>query len=163
MRALGLQTALSEVVITTDVTERSFIELWQRETRWLRTIRSVNPLGFAFLCLTFTSPWLFASGLMGICFDISGGDVAQSVADTIVDLSTSFGANATLLHWRTTRSWRRVLFELPLIPLRDAMMFLQWIAAYFGSTVLWRGTHVSVDGLLTQPDLGQSANGPEGQ
>lgn len=146
VRALGLRTVLSDVVVTTDVTERGLGALWQRETRWLRTIRSVNPSGFASLCITITTPWLLTSGLLGLHLDSSGADFTQSVADTIVDLSTSFGLSARLLlHWRTARSMRAFWRDLPLIPLRDALLMLEWCAACFGSSVLWRGSRVPVD------------------
>ncbi len=138
VRSLGLRTALLDVVVTTDVTERDLSTLWRRETRWLRTIRSVNPLGFVFLCLTFTTPWLLTSALLG--FDSTSASLSQSMADTIVDLSTSFGLSARqLLHWRNARSWRAFWRDLPWIPVRDLMMGLQWLAAWFGSNVLWRG------------------------
>jgi ceramide glucosyltransferase len=145
VRALGLRTVLSEVLVATDVIERDLPALWRRETRWLRTIRSVNPLGFAFLCLTFTTPWLLTSALLSLGFDSSGADFAQSTADTIVDLSTSFGLSARLLlHWRSARSMRAFWRDLPLLPLRDALMWLQWCAACFGSSVLWRDARVPV-------------------
>ncbi|HEY1609862.1 MAG TPA: bacteriohopanetetrol glucosamine biosynthesis glycosyltransferase HpnI, partial [Paraburkholderia sp.] len=57
-REHGLATVLAPVLVETDVTEPTFATLWLRETRWLRTIRSVNPAGFASLPITFTSPWL---------------------------------------------------------------------------------------------------------
>jgi ceramide glucosyltransferase len=146
VRALGLQTVLSDVVVATDVTERDLAALWRRETRWLRTIRSIDPLSFAFLFVTFTTPWLVTSGLLSLVFDSSGADLAQSAADTIVDLSSSFGLSARLLlHWRSARSWRAFWIDLPLIPLRDTLMCLQWLAAWFGSSVLWRGFRVPVD------------------
>jgi ceramide glucosyltransferase len=163
VRALGLQTVLSEVVVATDVTERDLAALWRRETRWLRTIRSIDPLSFAFLWLTFTTPWLVTSGLLSLVFDSSGADFAQSAADTIVDLSSSFGLSARLLlHWRSARSWRAFWIDLPLIPLRDALMCFQWLAACFGSSVLWRGFRVPVDdsrtmrGVSDAPDASDS-------
>ncbi|SAL81608.1 glycosyltransferase [Caballeronia terrestris] len=147
VRALGLATVLSDVVVTTDVVDRGFLSLWRRETRWLRTIRSVNPLGFAFLFITFTSPWLIASGLLGLGIDASGGNIEHSYVDTVVDLSTSLGLSARLLlHWRSARDWRSFWRDLPLVPLRDALLWLQWIAAAFGSNVSWRGVSVPVDG-----------------
>jgi ceramide glucosyltransferase len=146
VRALGLAVVLSDVLVATDVTERDFVSLWRRETRWLRTIRSVNPLGFAFLFITFTSPWLVASGLLGLGIDASGGDIAHSYVDTIVDWSTSLGLSARLLlHWRSARTWRGFLRDLPLVPLRDTLLWLQWFAAAFGSSVSWRGARVPVE------------------
>ena len=65
-RTLGLNTVLSPVMVATDVIEPTFTTLWLREMRWLRTIRSVNPLGFAFLFVTFTTPWLLAGMLLTV-------------------------------------------------------------------------------------------------
>jgi ceramide glucosyltransferase len=145
VRALGLRTVLSDVIVATDVTERNPASLWRRETRWLRTIRSINPLGFAFLCLTFTTPWLLTSALLGMGFE-HGTEPTRVIADTIVDLSTSLGLSARLvLHWRSARSWRAFCRDLPLIALRDALMCLQWIAASFGSSVVWRGVRMPLD------------------
>ena len=144
-RALGLRTVLSDVVVATDVIERDFASLWRRETRWLRTIRSVNPLGFVFMCLSFTTPWLLTSALLGLGFE-NGSELTQFAADTIIDLSTSLGLSARLLlHFRSARSWRAFWRDLPLIPLRDALMCLQWLAALFGSSVVWRGVRVPLD------------------
>jgi ceramide glucosyltransferase len=145
VRQLGLSTVLSEVVVSTDVIERDFVSLWQRETRWLRTIRSVSPVGFAFILVSFASPWLLASFLLGLGYDWSGGAIANSTADMLVDLSTSFGVSARiLLHWRRARDWRTFLRDLPLIPLRDAVLWAEWIVAAFGSHVMWRGSRIRI-------------------
>ncbi|KXU95203.1 glycosyl transferase [Caballeronia megalochromosomata] len=156
VRALGLRTVLSDVVVATDVTERDLASLWQRETRWLRTIRSINPLGFACLCVTFTTPWLLTSAVLGLGFE-HGTETAQSIADTIVDLSTSLGISARLvLHWRGARSWRAFWRDLPLIALRDLLMWLQWLAALFGSSVVWRGVRIPLDDARDNYDANAS-------
>ncbi|SAK71022.1 glycosyl transferase family protein [Caballeronia calidae] len=155
-RALGLRTVLSDVIVATDVIEHDLASLWSRETRWLRTIRSVNPLGFLFMCLSFTTPWLLTSALLGLGFE-HGTNVAEIVADTIVDMSTSLGLSARLvLHWRSARSWRAFWRDLPLIPLRDVLMWLQWLAALFGSSVVWRGVRVPLDGARARYDANAS-------
>jgi ceramide glucosyltransferase len=158
VRQLGLRTFLSEVVVCTDVTERDLVSLWQRETRRLRTIRSVHPLGFAFLLISFASPWLLASFLLGLGDDWSGGAIANSTADMVVDLSTSFGVSARiLLHWRRSRGWGTFLRDLPLIPLRDLLLWAEWIVAAFGSHVVWRGSRIRID----EPSRKNQSDGPE--
>jgi len=37
--------------------------------------------------------------------------------------------------------WR----DLALMPVRDTLLFAQWIAGAFGSTVVWRGVRVPVE------------------
>jgi len=145
VRVLGLSTHVSEVTVSTDVTERDLPSLWLRETRWLRTIRSVNPLGFAFLFITFTSPWLLAGFLLGFGFGPGGSANANTAADMIIDLSTSFGISARLLlHWRSARGWRRFWLDLPLVPLRDFLLAAEWMASAFGSHVVWRGARIRI-------------------
>lgn len=137
-RQRGMTTVLSEVVVDTDVIEPNFRALWLRETRWLRTIRSINPLGFAFLFITFTAPWLWA----GAWLAAHGGAPAR---ETALAASTALGIVARVgLHARASRQawwfWR----DLPLVPLRDALLALQWLVAAFGSHVVWRGARMPV-------------------
>jgi ceramide glucosyltransferase len=144
-RRLGLRTVLSEVTVATDVVEPDLSSLWLRETRWLRTIRSINPLGFSFLFITFTTPWLLAGLLLAHGFDTALG----SPRELVLAVSTGLGALARIaLHAMSVRHgggnvrtfWR----DLPLVPLRDLLLALQWLAAAFGSYVVWRGARVPV-------------------
>jgi len=49
-----------------------------------------------------------------------------------------------LLHARSARYSRTFWRDLPLVPLRDTLLALQWLGAVFGSHVVWRGARVSV-------------------
>ncbi len=140
VRELGLQTVLSPVVVETDVTENTLGALWDRETRWLRTIRSVNRAGFTFLFVTITLPWMLcgawlAYALHGAHAMLSGGLAVATVAGI---------AARVILHsmMRGGRDgfWR----DLALLPVRDVLLFAQWVAGSFGSTVVWRGVRVPV-------------------
>jgi ceramide glucosyltransferase len=149
----GLATVLAPVVVATDVIEPTFGSLWLRETRWMRTIRSVNPAGFASLFITFTSPWIVVGALLSLALASGGTGAASSLAGT----GTTFAAMAALglstiggiiaravLHARSSANWRTFWRDLPLVPLRDALLALQWLAAAFGSHVVWRGVRVPV-------------------
>lgn len=153
-RERGLATVLSEVTVTTDVAEPDVTALWLRETRWLRTIRSINPAGFGFLFITFTSPWLIAAAAIALAqypAHLPLGRAAAAIACA--------GAIARLvLHWRgvyiagevvrdgDTRGWRAFVRDLPLVPVRDTLLLGQWLVAAVGSHVYWRGARVPVVG-----------------
>jgi ceramide glucosyltransferase len=144
----GLATVLAPVVVETDVIEPTFATLWLRETRWLRTIRSVNPAGFASLPITFTSPWIVL-GLVLVwlysrpCAAAAVGMPAAALA--ALAASTAGGIIARMvLHARGGTGWRGFWRDLPLVPLRDTLLALQWLAAAFGSHVVWRGVRVPV-------------------
>jgi len=137
-RQRGMATVLSEVVVDTDVIEPDFNTLWQRETRWLRTIRSINPLGFAFLFITFTSPWLLAGALLAA----HGG---TGLREAVLGVSSALGTPARLgFPARAARERGEFWRDLPLVPLRDALLAAQWFVAAFGSHVVWRGARMPV-------------------
>ncbi|KVE25364.1 ceramide glucosyltransferase [Burkholderia singularis] len=139
-RRFGLRTVLSEVIVATDVTEAKVVPLWLRETRWLRTIRSLNPAGFAFLFITFTAPWLATGAWLAVRLNGSAAGVAAAAA-------VALGTFARLaLHARGSAGVRAFWRDLPLVPVRDALLALEWLAAVFGTQVVWRGERMEVVG-----------------
>ena len=57
-----------------------------------------------------------------------------------------------IVHARGSGGWRAFWRDLPLVPLRDGLLALQWLAALFGSHVVWRGVRVAVD----NPEAGRA-------
>jgi ceramide glucosyltransferase len=147
-RDVGLATVLVPLMVATDVVEASAASLWLRETRWLRTIRSVNPAGFAGLFITFTSPWLAAAALTWARLAASGMpplDSARGIAVVTLAVSTVAGIVARIVvHAASVTGARAFWRDLPLVPLRDALLALEWLGAAFGSTVVWRGARMTV-------------------
>jgi ceramide glucosyltransferase len=127
-RRAGLRTVLSEVVVGTDVSESQLKELWTHELRWLRTIRSIAPAGFAMTFVCFTSPLL----LLGLC-------LAPGPITTVLALLG--GGARVLLHFLQRRTGDRAFawHEVLLIPLRDTLLLMEWAAALAGWQVRWRG------------------------
>ncbi|WP_454727019.1 MULTISPECIES: bacteriohopanetetrol glucosamine biosynthesis glycosyltransferase HpnI [Cupriavidus] len=121
-RQRGLRTVLSEVEVSTDVTETHLPALWTHELRWLRTIRSINPSGFAFIFITFTWPMLALAAWLApqppVLALVLAGIVARSL------LAGSAGAALRA-------------------PLRDALLLAEWVAALCGDRVRWRGQMLS--------------------
>ncbi len=126
-RQLGLRTVLSDVVVTTDVTEARLAELWRHELRWLRTVRSVEPLGYAFLPVTFTMPVLAFCGVLhpsAAMLGLAGLGVGMRVA-------------GCLLH-RRHQARRAPLWRMIYLPWREWLLAIEWAASFFGSKVYWR-------------------------
>jgi ceramide glucosyltransferase len=120
-RERGLATVLADVVVTTDVTESNFAQLWHHERRWMKTIRSVNPAGFAFAFVTFTFPML----VLGLF-----------LAPTVLNLGLALiGAAARCA------LPGRLLYA----PVRDSLLLLAWCSAFAGATTRWREQTVPVD------------------
>ncbi|SEE99211.1 ceramide glucosyltransferase [Burkholderia sp. WP9] len=145
VRNLGLRTVLSPVMVATDVIEPTFASLWLRETRWLRTIRSVNQPGFASLIITFATPWIVAGAWLAL--DFRSGELASAHpwGATALAVNSAIGVAARIvLHARGARDSHSFWRDLPLVPLRDTLLALQWLAGAFGSHVVWRGARVPV-------------------
>ncbi|MDN0084206.1 bacteriohopanetetrol glucosamine biosynthesis glycosyltransferase HpnI [Crenobacter sp. SG2305] len=132
-RRQGLTTVLSDVMVSTDVTEASLRALWSHEVRWLRTIRSLKPVGFAFTFITFTWPIL----LLSLAFAPLPAVLAVALAGILARclLAGSFGAALRA-------------------PLRDALLLAEWAVALCGSRVRWR------EQVLSVRDLAQAASVP---
>jgi ceramide glucosyltransferase len=131
-RRRGLATVLSPLYVTTDVTENSLAELWSRERRWMQTIRSINPAGYAFSFITFTFPVL-AAGLW----------LAPSALNWTVAL---VGMSARCaLHRQRPAPGLPEPGNMPYAPLRDCLLLVTWLAAFAGSTTRWRRRVVPID------------------
>jgi ceramide glucosyltransferase len=128
-RRQGLATVLSDLKVSTDVTEHSLAQLWRRERRWMQTIRSLNPPGYAFCFVTFTLPML----VLGVWLAPAAWNWALALPGLCARM---------LLHWRSQPS----LATLPLALLRDCLLLAEWLSAFAGSTTRWRGHLLRVDG-----------------
>ncbi|MFJ3486940.1 bacteriohopanetetrol glucosamine biosynthesis glycosyltransferase HpnI [Pseudomonas sp. NPDC090202] len=141
-RQAGLQTVLSGLMVGTDVSERRLSELWTHELRWLRTIRSLAPAGFAMSFVCFTWPvsllglWLAPTSL-NLCVALAAG-LARGV---------QFFLGRSVIPVATT--W----FEVLLTPVRDLLLLLEWMVALTGWRVKWRGQvmHARKDGSVRYP------------
>jgi ceramide glucosyltransferase len=122
-RGSGLRTVLSDVVVSTDVTETHLCALWAHELRWLRTIRSINPLGFAFTFITFTWPMLALAAWLAPHPAVLAVALAGILARSVLAGSAAAALRA---------------------PLRDALLLAEWTAALVGDEVRWREQVMSV-------------------
>ena len=131
IHALGLRCVLSEVVVATHLSARSWREIWRHQVRWARTIRVSNPAGYAGLPVTQASLWALLaalSGMWGVACALLGLRVAAGVA-----------AGYGVLGSRDAARW------CVLIPLRDLWGVAVWAAGLFGHTVEWRGKRLTLN------------------
>ncbi|MGA2549256.1 MAG: bacteriohopanetetrol glucosamine biosynthesis glycosyltransferase HpnI [Burkholderiaceae bacterium] len=125
VRGLGQATLLSDVCVTTDVSETRLGELWTRELRWLRTIRSLNPVGFFFTFITYTFP------IMAIGLALSPSALNASLA--VVAVMARLG-----LHWRRPAPGLPRAGMMRYAALRDCLLLAGWAYALLGTHVQWR-------------------------
>ncbi len=150
VRALGQTVALAQCVPATTVGEANLSSLFRHELRWARTIRAVEPLGFAVSAVQFPAFW------------------------ALLTLAMSGGAPWAVALWLAAIAWRGVLgysiercmggIRTPLwLPaLRDVLSMAVLLTAYMGAEVAWRGhtlrtdedTHFTAGRVLLAPRRG---------
>jgi ceramide glucosyltransferase len=124
-RRLGLRTVLSEVEVETCVDEADFSELVRHQLRWLRTIRTVQPLGYALAGVTF-----------GLPLAIIGSLLAGASAATLAMLAVT--AIARLMIHSAPRNSHSLPGQLGLATLSDMLGFVLWCWSFAGRRVHWR-------------------------
>ena len=134
-RRLGLRTVLSEVVVDVRVAERSFGDLVRHELRWLRTIRALRPVGYAFCFVTFGVP-VAAIGTL-----LAGGTAP------VLGLLAATAAGRMMLHVSVREPGSRGA-QLLILPLRDLLTASLWAWSFAARSVHWREDryHVTRDG-----------------
>ena len=122
-------------------------EHFRHELRWSIGLRSVRPLGYWGLVFTHGLPW----ALVGAAAAMSIGSMAMAISYLLAYLILRVG-----LTWLTGR-WgmgdRQLGKILWLVPFRDAISFVIWIAGFFSDKIIWRGLayHVRSGQLIPIP------------
>jgi len=110
----------------------------RHELRWAIGLRSVRPLGYWGLVFTHGLPW----ALVGAAAAMSVRSLAMAVSYIVAYLVLRVG-----LTWLTGR-WgmgdRRLGKILWLVPVRDAINFIIWIAGFVSDKIIWRGLEYRV-------------------
>jgi ceramide glucosyltransferase len=154
--ALGLRVVLARTVPLTTVPEVRLAALFRHELRWARTIRALEPAGFAASVLQYPLAWALLTVLLAAGAPWSVGLFAaawllRALAARLVD-----AALAPL--WcdpRTEGDAAGLAFRCPLwlLPLRDVLSVAVMLASYGGRRVDWRGhgLHADTPPLFTEP------------
>jgi ceramide glucosyltransferase len=138
VRARGLDVAVPSFVLTHACTERNAAELLRHELRWARTVRAVNPYGYAGSVVTY--PLAFAlPGALLTGFGVVGltAIVAAISCRLVLQLQVDHTLQVTSDRW-----W--------LGPARDLLAFAVYAQSFFVDVVNWRGLRYKVraDGTM---------------
>jgi ceramide glucosyltransferase len=136
LRARGYEIAVLPSTVGHACGEMSARELWHREVRWARTIRSIDPAGYTGFIISHAFPLALIGALAGIAAETLSPAAAMGLC------IASFGCRLALL-----RQVERA-FALPpqsywLVPLRDLLSLAVYLASSFGRNARWRGRRYS--------------------
>jgi ceramide glucosyltransferase len=138
----GLEVRLSDEVVETFLPPYSLREMFRHQLRWARTIRDSRRWGYAGLALTFGLPWALLAVICSYgapwAWLLLGGVVAVRIAMALV-------VGQRVLDDRQVSRW------LALVPLRDFIGLLVWLAGFMGHEIVWRGDSFELrDGKLVR-------------
>jgi ceramide glucosyltransferase len=119
-----------------------FGELIRHQIRAARTIRNIEPLGYAGTIIT--HPWPLA--VIGALSGTATGDLVAVAA---------LGLRLTLCVCVSRRFGLRRDYWL--VPIQDMIAFAVYLVSFFGMTVHWRGSdyRVMADGMMIEQDADQ--------
>jgi ceramide glucosyltransferase len=138
VRARGLQVTLADFVVSHAHFEADFNEVWRRDMRWARTIRSLDPAGYAGLAVTYPLAWALLALLA------SGFEPAATILTTAALLCRM------ILQDEVDQSLAGEKHALWLGPARDLFSFAVFIGSFIPGQVHWRGREYSMgeDGVM---------------
>jgi len=138
----GFEVHLSELVVETFLPPYSLRQFLDHQLRWLRGVRGCRPGGYAGLIFTFGIPWALLALAVSSAAPWAWGLLALTLG---LRLAVALATAVVVLRDP------RVVRLLWLIPLRDVVALLLWVASFTGSTVSWRGdTFYLKDGKLAR-------------
>lgn len=127
---LGRKIVLADTVLETALPDYSFREFWLHQMRWARNVKDRRPGQYAGLITTFGLAWAIIA-VLARPFSWWAWLILAIVAVARVTSAIVVG--------RGVLNDSQVLPNLWLVPLRDFVALVVWVASYFGDTVVWRG------------------------
>ena len=137
---LGLRVILSDVVVETHLPAYDLRGFLSHQLRWARGVRDARIGGYIGLVSTYGVMWallaLIAARVAPWSWVVIGATVLLRFAVALVVGNTVLGD-------------RGLLGKLWLLPVRDLVAVVVWVASFAGHTVTWRGDRFELkDGRL---------------
>ncbi len=126
----GGKVLLSREAVWTMYPAQTALGFWQHQVRWARTVRLCRPLSFAGLIFTHGLPWVLLAALLAPAAWIAAAYLLAYLALRLTMAWTVgvWGVRDDVL--------RRKLW---LVPLRDAIYFVVWLASFGSNRIHWGG------------------------
>lgn len=143
VRGLGLTIAIPPMTVAHLCLERHGRAMIDHELRWARTVRQIDPGGYAGSIVTYPLPMALLAGLL-LARSAPGAALALICVILGVRIASKFAmkpfTGARAGHW-----W--------MIPARDVLSVCVFFASFMVDTVDWRGVKFRVerDGVLSHP------------
>lgn len=135
---LGYKIHLADFIVENVVEEASIKDLITHELRWARTLRRVEPLGYAF---TFLTDALVISCITSFAVYSAFNNILLALTPILL-----MSIARITLHVRTKKiTASNSAGSIWLIPLRDILSFCIRVASFTGNSIQWRNNSFNVD------------------
>lgn len=126
--AAGGEVLLSREVVATMYPVQTLRAFWDHQLRWARTVRLCRPIAYIGLIFTHGLPWAVLAALLAQTATTAAVCIG---AYLLLRLAMAFAVGVGVLQDQTVRRrwW--------LIPLRDAVHFIVWLASFASNRVTW--------------------------
>ncbi len=140
----GHRLALCPVVVECWDAPMNWHEVWRRQLRWARTIRSCRPLPYFFSILSNATLWPLLWLVVSLISPATPGPPLAAIACLLIRICL-----AQNLQRRFTPG-RHLISPFWLVPVKDLLQVAFWLGAFIGNTVEWRGQRMKLhrDGTL---------------
>jgi ceramide glucosyltransferase len=130
LRARGYTISVPAFAVAHMCGQASLWELWQHELRWARTIRSIDPVGYAGSIIAHPLPWALIAVLAGIA--------SAALLPAIGMLVVAVAGRMVLLR-QVERAYALPPQAYWLVPARDLLSFALFVLSFLGRDVSWKG------------------------
>jgi ceramide glucosyltransferase len=136
----GYRVVLADVVVETFLPDYSLRQLYEHQLRWGRTMRDLRKSAYAGIVFTYGLPWAILAALFSKF-------AAWSLLVLALVAPARFLSTYAFCKWVVLDAHSRR--NLWLVPLRDLVGVVVFLASFAGNTVTWRGEvfHLK-DGVL---------------
>jgi ceramide glucosyltransferase len=131
----GGKVLLSREAVWTMYPALSFQGFWEHQVRWARTVRLVRPASFFGLIVTHGLPWAVAAAIAAPNGWVSAGYLLGYL---VLRLGMAWTAGVWGVGDEVLRR------KLWLVPLRDAIHFVVWLAGFASNRVKWSGVEYEI-------------------
>ena len=130
LRAQGCNVAIPRFAVAHVCTQTSLRELWRHQLRWARTIRSIDPIGYAGSLVSHPVPWALLAVLLGAGSTALLPAVAVAIA--------AIACRMAVLR-QAERAYRLPSQPHWLVPACDLLSFAVFAISFLNWEVSWRG------------------------
>jgi len=131
---------------------QTFRGFWNHQLRWARTVRLCRPLSYVGLLFTQGLPWALLAALIAPAKWIAGGYL-------LAYLILRFTMAWTVGVWGVEDEVLRR--KIWLVPLRDAIHFMVWLASFGSNRIRWGGLDYAIRQGQMVPIAGNDSAPPK--